>query len=121
MLETIQRRYNDRSSYPPARFHESTIMCRAAIAAALVWLGLSLDWTAARAEEAAPTGGVLSTSIAQLVDELDSPHFATREAAGNALEKIGAPPHDALRAAVAMPASAEVKRRAEKILAAIRL
>jgi hypothetical protein len=59
------------------------------------------------------------SEIDKLIQELGSPQFAEREAATKRLEAIGAPAAEALRKAAASP-EAEVRRRAETLLAGLK-
>jgi hypothetical protein len=58
--------------------------------------------------------------IAKLIADLNDDDFTKRKEATEALMKIGAPAVPALQRAVRQPASLEVKRRGETILAAIK-
>jgi WD40 repeat protein len=64
---------------------------------------------------AAPAGD--TKRIGQLIADLDKESYAIRERAGQALLEIGEPAEPALRTALAGKPSAEVRRRAEAILA----
>lgn len=55
--------------------------------------------------------------VARLIDDLDSDKFATREQATAELEKLCPPALPLLRKALEKPASLEVKRRLEKLVA----
>lgn len=65
---------------------------------------------------AAPPRGA---SIDELIGQLGSPKFAEREAAGKALDVIGAPALDRLRKAISLPNDLETRRRAEALFKAI--
>jgi len=54
--------------------------------------------------------------VGRLIGQLDSDHFDERESASAALEKLGAAASDPLRQVLAGQPSAEVRRRAERLL-----
>jgi hypothetical protein len=64
-----------------------------------------------------PKGPPDAKQVAQLIADLDNPDFARREAATAELAKLGRRAEAALRKEWAETTSAEVRRRAEKILA----
>jgi RNA polymerase sigma factor (sigma-70 family) len=84
-------------------------------------------WAAAQHPEAAlklfrekwpiPKDPLDPKQVARLLADLDSPEFATREAATAELGKLGRRVEAELRKALAETASPEVRRRAEKVLA----
>jgi RNA polymerase sigma factor (sigma-70 family) len=55
-------------------------------------------------------------AVEELIRRLDSPRFADREAASQALAKVGEPALEALRRAAAQGATLESRRRAEKLI-----
>jgi WD40 repeat protein len=57
--------------------------------------------------------------LAELLADLDSPHFAAREAATRRLTELGAEAEPALRPRLAQAPSLEVRRRIERLLAAL--
>jgi hypothetical protein len=59
--------------------------------------------------------------IARLIQQLGDDEFEKREAASQALEAIGEPARAALRKAAASSDDAEVQKRAEKVIAALRV
>jgi hypothetical protein len=69
------------------------------------------------AEKFAPPKTPADPRIAGLIADLDSDDFATREAASAMLRELGAKAAPALRRAATGSGSAEVRRRAEKLLA----
>jgi WD40 repeat protein len=92
--------------------------------------GLSIRqavWSAAQHTDAAiklfrekwpiPKGPLDPKQVAQLLTDLDHPDFAKREAATAELAKLGRRAEAELRKELAETASAEVRRRAEKLLA----
>jgi hypothetical protein len=60
------------------------------------------------------------SEIDRLIQQLGSPQFAERQAASKGLEAIGEPAVEALQKAVASSPDAEVRRRAETLLATIK-
>ncbi|MCZ2343702.1 MAG: HEAT repeat domain-containing protein [Bacteroidales bacterium] len=87
-------------------------MARFTAACVALFVGVSLT----PAEESAP-----SQRIDLLIAELGSPDFHTRQAAAQALDHIGRPALSALREAVRTTADAEVRQRAETLVAKIGL
>jgi hypothetical protein len=75
---------------------------------------LLLALAAARPAEG-PPGGAAAGRTARLIAELDDDDFAVREAATEALIRVGPPAETALRKAAESP-SAEVRRRARDVL-----
>jgi WD domain, G-beta repeat len=64
-----------------------------------------------------PAAALPAGRLARLIKDLDHDEFAVREQASNALAKLGRAAEAALRKAAANPPSAEVKLRAEQLLA----
>ena len=60
-----------------------------------------------------------AVTIERLIRQLDSERFREREAATEALKKIGEPAYEALRKAARKPVSLEVRKRAELIMETI--
>lgn len=75
-------------------------------------IGIAPSLTQARAE-------TTSGRVATLVQQLGHPRFAKREEASKELDAIGEPALDALRKAAASSDDAEVRQRAERIVAAV--
>jgi WD40 repeat protein len=68
-------------------------------------------------EKLPPLFGPAPDAVAKLVEKLDAPTFADRETAEKRLKALGELAAPALRDAVRTTASAEVKQRAERLLA----
>ena len=73
-----------------------------------------------RLPPAAPPPAEALRRLDKLVLELDSDDFATRERASAALEKLGDAAEPLLKKAIQDPRSAEVQRRAERVLSRLR-
>jgi WD40 repeat protein len=81
--------------------------------------GQSVPFLKARLTAAHPGKGPSAEQLAQLVTELNDDSFEVRQRAEAGLAKAGRSAEAVLRRAAAKPPSAEVRRRAERLLAAL--